>query len=94
MKLPIIEAVKNKIGGQLTFWCVHCRCWHFHGIGDGPRTAHCFRQHGPYQDGYYLKEVEGEVEWLKQRALGRGQSHLPEVVAEEAPVFHGWRIPW
>jgi hypothetical protein len=58
MNIPTIAATLTKSGRQLTFYCKHCRCWHFHSAGDdaaGHRVAHCWRENSPYKDtGYYL----------------------------------------
>lgn len=54
-KIPIIHAWRE--GRQLIFWCPYCRKEHYHGLGDGHRAAHCFRE-SPYREtGYILEEV-------------------------------------
>jgi hypothetical protein len=52
-KPPTIEVqLKN---GQYIFWCPHCRAKHYHGAGDGHRTAHCTNSNSPYRKtGYYV----------------------------------------
>lgn len=72
---------------QVRFWCMHCKCWHYHGAssgiigsGDGHRHAHCYRPNSPYaKKGYELKEVYGMgLGELKRLARKRGFSHILE----------------
>ena len=42
---------------QWFFWCVHCRCEHVHGEGEGHRVEHCYTEAGKqaYTRGYIIK---------------------------------------
>ena len=41
-------------------WCVHCGEWHYHGAGDGHRTAHCLVPGSAYREyGYNLALAGG-----------------------------------
>lgn len=54
-ELPIFETdVINKT--TVRFKCPHCKRYHYHCRGDGPRVAHCDST-SPYDvDGYIIKE--------------------------------------
>lgn len=44
---PALLAVKE--GQQLSPWCVFCKKWHRHGLGNGHRSPHCHNY--PYRSG-------------------------------------------
>jgi hypothetical protein len=48
--IPTVYATRK--GAQLVFKCVKCGEVHYHGLGDGHRSAHC----DEWEDGYILKE--------------------------------------
>jgi hypothetical protein len=57
---PRLPAYRITAGSQsrLIVYCEHCRDYHFHGVGDGHRIAHCHVESSPYrQTGYTLIEV-------------------------------------
>lgn len=59
--VPLVECEVWK-ERQVRFKCQFCKCWHYHGRGDGHRAAHCWREDSPYLvGGYIVKEVEGNV---------------------------------
>ena len=41
------------------FLCPYCKKNHYHGLGEGHRTAHCDPDSPLYETGYTLKEREG-----------------------------------
>jgi hypothetical protein len=45
--LPTEEVV---IGGVTRWrvWCRHCTSWHYHGLAEGHREAHCQDSSSPY----------------------------------------------
>lgn len=50
---PLIKALPRPEGGFM-FWCPYCKKWHYHGIGEGHRIAHC--HNSPYnKTGYIIK---------------------------------------
>ena len=56
--MPVLDAYILDSDGCLAVWCIHCRRWHFHGVGDGHRVAHCDGADSPYQrTGYVLQET-------------------------------------
>jgi len=55
-QIPVIKGLPRLdfIGG-IKFWCPYCRKWHYHGVGNGHRVAHCGLD-SPFQEhGYILK---------------------------------------
>jgi hypothetical protein len=54
--IPVIKALPRlDFPGGMMFWCPFCKRWHYHGIGDGHRYAHCSVD-GPLREhGYILK---------------------------------------
>lgn len=55
VNVPLLEATPRSDGHGLKVYCVYCQKWHFHGHGDGHRTAHCDNEHSPYlKTGYEL----------------------------------------
>jgi hypothetical protein len=56
-KVPIINATRTK-HGKLKFYCQHCFQWHYHGLGNGHRLAHCVKPNGPFKRGYILHEID------------------------------------
>jgi hypothetical protein len=41
---PTLPAYSRRgTGGAVRWlvWCRHCQIWHYHGVGDGHREAHC-----------------------------------------------------
>jgi len=58
LEAPILDAYLSCPEGHLAVWCIYCRCWHYHGAGDGHRVAHCDRDDSPYQKtGYTLRQT-------------------------------------
>lgn len=56
--IPVLLAEPNpKYPEQWRAWCPHCRRYHFHGAGEGHRTAHCTSEPPGFPDGYYLVEA-------------------------------------
>jgi hypothetical protein len=53
MKFPIVKAFVD--GQTMQFWCFFCQKWHFHGRGEGHRSAHCNRETPFSESGYILK---------------------------------------
>lgn len=51
-KTPILETYEYK--GEYLAWCPFCETWHYHGIGDGHRAAHC-----------YVRDVRYKNKWLE-----------------------------
>lgn len=43
--------------GQWKVWCPFCQHWHYHGIGEGHREAHCFgNEASPFHEtGYWIR---------------------------------------
>jgi len=41
--IPIVNAVRRPDCDGLMFFCRYCKRWHFHGMGEGHRVAHCYR---------------------------------------------------
>lgn len=76
---PVVRTYDD--GRQLRFWCIHCRCWHFHGRGGadaryeegrggmaGDRSAHCFVDNSPFlQNGIILHVVGKFSDTLKKQ---------------------------
>ncbi len=65
-KRPVIKclprAIMNGYKDGMKFWCPYCKTWHYHGRGDGHRTAHCCDTSDSrhyekpfYKDGYIIK---------------------------------------
>lgn len=55
MTEPVIKAFPRPEGG-LMFWCPYCKKWHYHGIGEGHRNAHC--DDSPFnKTGYIIKRL-------------------------------------
>lgn len=55
---PIVltEDRDDGVEGQM-FWCPFCKKYHYHGEGDGHRTAHCDNPNSPWLDtGYIVKK--------------------------------------
>jgi len=53
-KIPLIICNERTDGCGLVFWCKYCKCWHYHGEGNGHRISHCmFHESGrrDYKDG-------------------------------------------
>jgi len=55
---PILAAVEYHADGSLCGWCPFCRKWHYHGIGEGHRSAHCPHDTPFKKTGYELKKVK------------------------------------
>lgn len=55
-EIPRLPAELVNDGAQLRFFCVHCRCWHYHGAEYGDRACHClWNVDSPYKaSGYWL----------------------------------------
>lgn len=63
-EIPTFDAWRTPDGRQLTFFCPHCRHWHYHGggigefgSGDGHREAHCVESDALQHSGYLIREV-------------------------------------
>jgi hypothetical protein len=57
-EIPSIVVTRTKNG--MEFWCPHCKCKHFHGLGGpGHYVAHCWWAKSPYKTtGYNLVFAE------------------------------------
>lgn len=54
--IPTLGAYRK--GNQLVVWCEHEAIWHYHGIGEGHRAAHCVCQFSTLRlGGYFIREV-------------------------------------
>ena len=55
--LPAYRHTWRHGSSSLVVWCFFCRAWHFHGMGNGHRVAHCHNPASPYDRwGYILWE--------------------------------------
>ena len=57
--LPAVQ-VRNRRSGAMHWrvWCRHCGAWHYHGVGEGHREAHCTNPASRYnKTGYNLALV-------------------------------------
>jgi hypothetical protein len=74
MKPAILDAFE-KSRAEWWVWCNHCRKYHSHSPGDGPRECHCGDSTSPYYEaGYIIRHVGAvtkEMEKRQSRALGR-----------------------
>lgn len=56
--IPVLRAteiIKNNKSVQLKVWCKHCKSYHYHGLDEGHRIAHCFNDNSPYRTtGYFI----------------------------------------
>ena len=71
-KIPIIIGeLRDDLLGGIKFRCKYCKKYHFHGIGEGVRNAHCKDYNSPYyKTNYFLKlndEDKLKVEEIKQK---------------------------
>lgn len=58
--IPTVKAKPTPGGTQWTFYCVHCKRYHFHSVGPGHVVAHCWVDNSPYlKTGYILELDEG-----------------------------------
>lgn len=65
--IPVLPAYVD--ADCLRVWCIHCRCWHVHGLPAGHRGSHCFKADSPYrQTGYFLRIVG---QWQGERKMPR-----------------------
>jgi hypothetical protein len=56
---PTIVAKPTARGTQLEFYCVHCKCKHFHSLTPGFKAAHCWWAKSPFiASGYFLVLAE------------------------------------
>jgi hypothetical protein len=56
-------AVPHETGVAWGVWCKFCQAWHYHGIGEGHREAHC-QPTTPYSEtGYNLSFVGDAEAW-------------------------------
>ena len=72
----ILPAYFERAQGKrfLRIWCLYCRKWHFHGVGDGDRVAHCIHPIVCYTS-YSLQTVG---EWSKKIQLSVPTRHIPK----------------
>ncbi len=64
---PIVAAYTDE-SKHLCFWCNYCDEWHYHGINEGHRLAHCFSERSPFlqngvvlhNSGEYTKEIKAK----------------------------------
>lgn len=56
-KIPVIKCLpRPDFPEGMMFYCPFCQNWHSHGIGNGPRAAHCTVPESPfYEHGYFIK---------------------------------------
>jgi len=59
--IPVIKCIPYPFDNHMgyRFWCQYCKTWHYHGMHEGHRVAHCgFTDYGfdnPLRDrGYYV----------------------------------------
>lgn len=56
--IPVLPAERVN-GVQLKVYCEHCGGYHYHGLGDGHRIAHCMdRTSDYYRTGYFIHEIK------------------------------------
>lgn len=56
MSAPTLPAYLSPGGSQWWVYCESEQRFHFHGIGEGHRVAHCVDPRSPYnQTGYHLR---------------------------------------
>jgi hypothetical protein len=60
-EIPTIVATLTARGSQLEFYCVHCRCKHFHSLTPGYKSAHCWWSKSPYITSGYNLVLADEV---------------------------------
>lgn len=62
--MPVLIAFKTPDKNQFAVWCPYCRKWHYHGLGEGHRIAHCNSgSKSPFEKtGYILVEGKGIVQ--------------------------------
>lgn len=57
--IPVLrakEVYRRKKLVQLKVWCEYCETYHFHGVTEGHRIAHCKKGDSPYhRTGYEIK---------------------------------------
>lgn len=58
--IPILTAWDWGNGIHCIAWCMYCKRYHWHGLGDGHRWAHC-PPGTPYMDTGYILQVVGLV---------------------------------
>ena len=47
---------------QLVFLCPKCKRKHFHGLGNGFRSPHCFSSNGFKEDYYLIEKIKQDDE--------------------------------
>lgn len=70
---PILLAFEHKKTGFLSVWCPYCCTFHFHGEGEGHRSAHCTNPNSPFKEsGYVIKKgtnIELDIVTGEKRTL-------------------------
>lgn len=45
---PVLDAYNRADDNGLAVWCIFCKRWHCHGVGEDHRAAHCHVEDSPY----------------------------------------------
>jgi len=78
-KTPVVKTYDD-MKHHFQFFCIHCRCWHFHGRGGedypyqkgrggmaGDREAHCITVNSPFRKRGYILDVVGKLKDVKKK---------------------------
>lgn len=87
--IPVVKTYDDE-KYHLQFYCIHCKCWHYHGRGGkeypytegrggmaGDRTAHCFTMNSPFLKNGIILDVVGKLKDLKPKPRSK-VSHICE----------------
>ena len=65
--IPVILCEeRSDLPGGMTFWCPFCKHQHFHGEGEGHRSAHCSEDSPFDKTGYILKLRKNKMKFVKK----------------------------
>jgi len=78
--IPVLMAWDWGDGIHCITWCEHCRRYHWHGLGDGHRWAHCSHPpETPFMETGYIIKVVGPVPPEIKKDADRRKPRGPEV---------------